>query len=360
MTLALPDYEGSPGRINRADVAVPGSGLIEWAAKADAAARIARGLAGTSFVPESLRIRDATTGQLDLDLTVMQVTAALLKGEELALPPMASLGAIDVIPPGSGVPALRGAALGALLHQHGHHYWVVEQNASRCTLRGRRRDALPDEPDAEARWDTDRARNLVGPQKMNDPRGNWKRQPATMLYWRALADLTRQIAPEVMLGLPMLAEEAGDEPDDEPGQNGQRPAGGKGRSRGAPAARTPAAGPTPVAPGGGGEGAAQGSPAPAMITEPQRRKLWAGMGRLGITGREPSLRMVSQWVGRDVASSNDLTEAEASKVLDAIKSAEDQLAVRAAQDQAGEGAQEPGRQEPVPDPPPPDEPDEAP
>jgi hypothetical protein len=361
MTVAWP--EPPPAAAVEPSWVGPGSGLVEWAVKADAANRIARWLAPTAFVPESLRVRDQATGALDVDLTIMQVTAVLLKGDELTLPPMAALEAIDIIPPGSGTPALRAKVLGALLHQRGHHYWTVEQNATRCTLRGRARDALAEQPDEEARWDIDRAKALVGQRKMGDPSGNWRKQPATMLYWRALADLARKIAPEVMLGLPVVDVEVDDDPEDfpdgaAPAPRGQRPRGraaGRGTRPRAAAAPSPPAAPTSAAPGAA---AAPDGEQPPMIEDAQRRALWAGMRDLGITGRDASLRMVSQWIGRQVTSSNDLTKEEAGKALDAITAARDQQAARAAAQQAGEAAeasQAGPDEDPGPDPPAPDE-----
>jgi hypothetical protein len=63
-------------------------------------------------------------------------------------------------------------------------------------------------------------------------------------------------------------------------------------------------------------GAAGGGEAPELCSEGQRRKLWAGMRRLGINGREASLRVMSEWVGREITSSNKLTRDEASAALD--------------------------------------------
>ena len=339
----------------------PGGGLVEWALKADAANRIARWLAPTAFVPESLRVRNQQTGEIDLDLTIMQVTAVLLKGDELTLPPMAALEAIDIIPPGSGTPALRAKVLGALLHQRGHHYWTVEQTATRCTLRGRARGALEGQPDEEARWDIDRAKALVGQRKMGDPSGNWRKQPATMLYWRALADLARKIAPEVMLGLPVVDVEVDDEPEDSPDGAAPAPRGQRQRGRAASGrgtrSRAAAAPIPPTASAAPGVAAApDDGEQPPMIEDAQRRALWAGMRDLGITGRDASLRMVSQWIGREVTSSNDLTKEEAGKALDAITAARDQRAARADAQEAAEAAEasqdtpdDPGPDEPAPD-----------
>jgi hypothetical protein len=362
MTLAMPEpvLAAPPALLDG-----PQGGLIEWALKADAANKIAKWAVGTSFVPETLRVRDQRTGEMDYDLTLAQVTMALMKGDELRLGPMASLESIDIIPPGSGQPALRARVLGALLHQHGHRYWIIEKNSARCILRGRARGAIAEEVDPEVTWDIDRARNLVGAQKFNDPRGNWRKQPETMLYWRALAELSNLIAPEVRLGLPLLDIDVWDMAEEEPAPAPARKRAAAAKPRAAPARRAAAAPPA--------EQEQQGEPAVPMMADPQRRKMWAGMRELGIEGRDASLRMVSEWLTaaqppgsppRQVGSSTELTAADGDVVLDAIKAAKDERARRAAVDEAqaaAEGPQQPERQAEHPDDDPgPDEPEPGP
>ena len=64
------------------------------------------------------------------------------------------------------------------------------------------------------------------------------------------------------------------------------------------------------------------------------------MRDLGITDRAEALATVSGWVGRDISSSNQLTEAEASDALRAAAAAKDRAAARAGQDDAAEAPQE--------------------
>ena len=84
--------------------------------------------------------------------------------------------------------------------------------------------------------------------------------------------------------------------------------------------------------------------------------MWAGLRDLGITDRDACLRVISDWLGRDVASSTSLTEAEAGTVLDKIREGRDQLAQRQAAEQAAAAAEagqpepgDPGADEPAPD-----------
>lgn len=338
MTLAV--YEGGPA----------GRSLVSWGAEAEAAAGIARALAGTAFIPDSLKVRD-DRNQLDFDATVAQVAAALLTGQELGMSPMASLRSIDVIPPGSGSPALRAAALRGLIQQHGHEIWVVEATSTRAVVRGIRAGSGITQ---ESIWTIDRARKM-GLRGFNDPKGSWQRQPSAMLVARATAETARWIASDVILGLPYISEELQDQDPDEPIDGGvvmppQPPAEPRRRTRRrsstAPAADATASPSPPQAPipeSGDRQGEDdQGQPAAESpkIKPKQRAALWAGLKRMGLTGRDEALAAVSGWVGREVASSNDLTEAEASTALGALSAEEDRRAAREAQDQAAAEPQE--------------------
>src|SRR5215475_6302096 len=182
------------------DLELASRSLEAWAAEAEAAAGIARSLVTTAFFPDTLRVRDED-GRVDIDASVAQGAAALLTGQEVGLAPMASFRSIDVIPPGSGSPAIRANAMRALAISHGHHIWPAEMTDTRCVMRGRRADADLADPPTEVIWTLDRAGRLAV-RGFNDPRGAWKRQPRTMLVARATAEIVRLVCPEVLLGLP--------------------------------------------------------------------------------------------------------------------------------------------------------------
>src|SRR5215831_16079393 len=106
----------------------PAVSLRAWAAEAEAAAGIAKALAGTPFVPEQLRRYtnpDAPANKriLDYDGTVATV---MLAGQELGFGPMASLRSITII---KGTVALYAIAARALLLQHGHEIIVKESTS---------------------------------------------------------------------------------------------------------------------------------------------------------------------------------------------------------------------------------------
>jgi hypothetical protein len=305
--------------------------LVAWAAEAEAAAGIARALATTAFLPDSLKVyADAKRTQLDLDATVAQAAAALLTGQELGLSPMASLRSIDVIPPGSGSPALRAAALRGLVQHHGHDIWIVESTQTRAVVRGVRAGT---DIVQESVWTLDRAKRLRV-RGYADPNGSWQRQPGVMLVARATAEVARWIASDVLLGLPYIAEEIGDESGagDEPVPEGDASANHSPGAR--PRRRATRAGRSPARPGGAlalpvanPETTGESAPAGPPITGSQRARLWAGLKRLGLTDRDEALDAISRWIGRGVTSSNDLTTAEASVALEAIQGEQDRRTV---------------------------------
>jgi len=324
----------------------PGS-LVAWAAEAEAAAGIARALATTAFLPDSLKVyRDPKRTNLDLDATVSQAAAALLTGQELGLSPMASLRSIDVIPPGSGSPALRAAALRGLVQHHGHDIWIVESTQTRAVVRGVRAGT---DIVQESVWTLDRAKRLRV-RGYADPNGSWQRQPGVMLVARATAEVARWIASDVLLGLPYIAEEIGDEngtgdgepvaegdatTNHRPGVRARRQSSTARPRRRSPGARPGGALALPSATERTGEQAPTGPP----ISGSQRARLWAGLKRLGLTDRDQALEAISEWIGRSVSSSNDLTGAEAGVALTAIQNEQDRRAA-AEQDAADRAAAE--------------------
>jgi hypothetical protein len=264
---------------------------------------------------------------------------------------MAALRSIDVIPPGSGSPALRAVALRALLQQHGHDLWVVESTDSRAIVRGRRSGEAEAYP-TDSVWTMDRAKRL-GVRGFNDPKGSWVRQPKVMLVARATAEMARWIASDVLLGLPYIAEEIGDDDldgagqpaadggagDAAPGRQPRRPA----TKRRSPQRRT--GGDLRALPPGAGTGdgdsatpeadSEPAAPQQPMINARQRARLWAGLKGLGLTDRDEALAAVSRWIGgREVTSSNSLTAAEASQALKAIDDEQLRREARAAAEQA--------------------------
>jgi len=311
--------------------------LAQWASRMADAARIASTFAATPFVPASLRVwtrrPDATNrrdpGELDVPGTVAVVTAALLTGAEVGIPPMAALRSIDVI---DGAPAIRALALRALVLRAGHQLWVAESTSTRAIVTGIRAGTSRAQTST---WTRERAKDagLLG-------KPNWTRHPAAMLVSRATAECARWVAPEVLLGLPYAVEELtdGDTSTTDEVSQPDTPAPARRRVARKPKGITPA----PESEGATGVSASHlgdeppldAAPAPldtgqatAVDTEPsdpdgmspqQRSLMHVLFGQLGMTDREDRLELVRDIIDRDIASSNELASGEASLVLDVL------------------------------------------
>jgi len=140
---------------------------------------LAQRIAGTEFVPKSLRNRPEA------------VLAALLSGAERGLGAMESLRSVHVI---EGVPSLSAEAMRALVFAAGHDIQILETTAVKATVVGRRAGADTTSPPFT--WTMDKARRARLSQ-----RDNWTKYPEAMLLARASADLCRAWFPDVVAGL---------------------------------------------------------------------------------------------------------------------------------------------------------------
>jgi hypothetical protein len=319
--------------------------LVAWAHQAEAAASIARQLAATSFIPDQIKVWEHPEqarypdkrGHLELEATVAQVTAVFLAGQELGFKPMASLRAFTVI---RGQVAMYALAARALLLKHGHEIVIrPESNSERAIVDGRRAGA---EQWQRSTWDIARARLAKlypGPDN-----GNWVRQPKAMLIARATAEVSRWVAADALLGLPVMVEELeGEQGADgqgaiaaiEPGTlpDGAAPAPKRAKRKPPSTARA-------ALPSGPPAAEIPPEPVPPQRTLKENTKkrtaMFAALTAIGVTDREEARGMIAAWLGHPVASSNDLTEADANVVIEraeAIKS----IAATDQGEPAGEG-----------------------
>lgn len=162
--------------------------LAEWAQDAEVAFQLATQLAKTSFVPSTMRGK------------VHDITACLLAGNELGLPPMAAMKAMDVI---HGTPGLRAHAMRGLVQSHGHEVEVMASTDTACQVRGRRAGT---ETWQTSTWTIARAQ-LAGYVAKN---GMYKTNPTDMLSARATGEVCRWIASDVLHGVPYTPEELRD------------------------------------------------------------------------------------------------------------------------------------------------------
>lgn len=267
--------------------------LGAWAESAIAAHEVASSLVQTSFVPQAFRGKPH------------EATAAILAGAEVGLSPMASLRSFDVI---QGTAAARAMTLRAIVQSQGHEMILTESTATRAKMRGRRRGS-----DAwqEVVWTIDRARDL---QLLG--KDNWKKQPAAMLVARASSELARLIAADAILGIGYTVEELDDGADPQTQPTEAVETGGTRRMSLATISQ-------PDEAEEHNPDDAQDVDATATLLNPQSalgRKMFALMNDHGTTERADRLALVAQITGREVASSKEMTEAEAQQVCDELES----------------------------------------
>ena len=312
------------------------------------ALQFAEVIASTQFVPPGLR------GKPDA------ILAAIMYGAELGLGPMQALSKIAVI---DGRPSLSAEAQRGLIRAAGHRIWTVELTNTRCILAGQRQG---DDRSEEVSWTMDDAKRagLSG-------KSNWRAYPRQMLLARATADLARLLFSDVLGGFPAtedLLEETGTEasptatvssgaeksPPTRRRRRAQTPPQAAEAVAPEPVAAAPE--PTPQPPEPTTATAAEDPPAegddaalleaersaeeqasdqklradleasaeaaagePELISGEQRKKMQALFRERDVTDREARLAYVSTVARRKVASSNDLTIAEAGRVIDALE-----------------------------------------
>lgn len=161
--------------------------LADWAQEARAAAALAASLCKTSFVPEHFRNKPEET------------TAAILTGCELGLPPVAALRAIFVF---KGVPGMYAKTMQAVVQRQGHEVWIPEQSDEKVVVKGQRRGS---EHVYETTWTPARVEKAG---LTTNPL--YKKSPQQMMVARGLAEISRQVDPGALLGIPYSVEEIED------------------------------------------------------------------------------------------------------------------------------------------------------
>lgn len=272
--------------------------LTEWAAEARAAGAIAKSLCDTTFVPKHFRGAPAET------------TAAILTGFEVGLPPMAALRSIYVI---GGTPAMYAATMRALVISKGHEIWIEESTDTRVIMAGRRKGS---DIVQRVTWTMDRAKKAG---LLSNP--HYTKNPQNMLTARCSAELCRLIAPDVIHGIPHAVEELDDSA--EPSTAADVEPAPKPKKRTAQRAQPePAAEPefeTDAVPVSAVPAPPAGDAAPkGDVTPSQLKMLHALFNGAGISDRAERLAYVTQQIGREVGSSNELSRDEASRVIDAL------------------------------------------
>lgn len=280
-----------------------GGRLIAWAQAAQAANQLAKALVQTTFVPAAFKGN------------VGDATATILMGDELGLSPLASLRSIYAV---HGTPALYARTMVALVQAHGHEVWTELDTPAKVIVKGQRKGS----PHIEtSEWTLDRARKAGYTNNKK-----YDTSPQEMLYAKAASTVCRKIAADVLAGVPYSVEDL----------ELEQPAAtttvtrSERKSTAQRAKPEPPVAPEPdlepeVTPEPVADPEPELAPTPepespaAGITRAQSAKLHAVFGELGITDRGDKLSMVSRIVGRQVASSTELTKSEASRLIDELE-----------------------------------------
>lgn len=156
--------------------------------------QLAQTLARTSFVPKDFQ------GKPD------QITAGLMFGREIGIPPVTMMQNMVVI---HGRVGMYAEQLRAMILAAGHEYEITESTSDRCEITGRRKGS--------DRWQTfaytmDQAK-LAGLYAQNE---QYRKRPTEMLLARASGIMAHAMFPDVIRGMGAVEELEGQEPDDQP------------------------------------------------------------------------------------------------------------------------------------------------
>ena len=277
----------------------------EWLELFFETAKAAEVLAGTDFVPTTMKGKPA------------QVAAAMMKGYELDIDPLDALGNIFSV---HGRIGFYAEFMRRRIIQAGHEIRFVETNDTRAVIEGRRR--------GEDEW----TRVTFTAQQAKNAKIDLGGYPEDKLVARATSRLCKRKFPEVLSGAAIaedlmdeapatsvrVTSERADVSEDapEPG-TAQR----KRRTRRTPAEQ-PAAESAPPAdtapvdapPLPGDEPAAE-----PLSTTAQQQKLAILLDKSGVTDRDDKLAYLGEQFGRPFASSKELTRREASDLIDYLE-----------------------------------------
>lgn len=269
----------------------------------DTKIRYAQALAGASLLPAQYRDRPAN------------VLLAMELGDALGIPPIQAINGIHVI---EGKPSASADLIASLVRRAGHKLRVTVNDAESWATA---QIIRADDPDFtyESRWDEAKAKaaGLWG-------KGNWSKHPGQMLRSRAITEVCRMGASDALYGVVYTPDELGADTNAEGDvvvtQLPAEPAAAVKPPSLADAVASHQAvnQPAETVYDMGSHESEQTEPTP--ITRPQLTKL-AILIKEHQMQRDEALGFYHSTTGREVASSKDLTKAEAHAVIDALESA---------------------------------------
>lgn len=275
-----------------------GVDLIRWAQQASAVHGLSKALASTSFIPESFRGKPE------------EITAAILFGSSLGLDPMIAL---QTITPIQGRPTISANGMRGLAQSAGVKFRLEEQNDTRVVMSAM---GPGDAGWTQAAWTMDRAKKMGLTTKTN-----WQKMPQAMLVARCTSELCRLVAANVLLGLPYSTEEMQD------GVEPVEPPAPVKTATTRTVKREPIEGPRAAVQPEVVHALQEAPPetvelpddTTGSVTISTRTALMASFNERGLRARTERLAKVSQLLGREVASVNQITEDEGRQIISQLK-----------------------------------------
>ncbi|MDK8450969.1 hypothetical protein [Corynebacterium mastitidis] len=157
--------------------------LVRQAEAMEAAHKLATALCNTQMVPQVFR------GKPD------DAAAAILYGAELGLKPQQALQQVFVV---HGQPAIYARTMAGLLKAKGYTFETVESTDESVTVTG----TSPRGEMETSTWSIDRAKKAGYTSNKK-----YASDPQAMLYAKALSEVCRKLAPDVLLGIRYAAED---------------------------------------------------------------------------------------------------------------------------------------------------------
>lgn len=247
----------------------------------------ARAVSVAAMLPDNYRNKPA------------DIMLAVGLGQSMGLSPAESLYRISVI---KGKPTASAELIAANVRKAGHRLRVSgdDSSATATIIRA-------DDPDYEFTV----TRDIAWAQKMGlHDQPNYRKQPGTMLQWRAITAVARLACPEALYGVAYSSEEMGDLPDT--------------RSGGLAAALSTTAeqvhdgstGPLPDLPESAYPDDALPLPTDVLLNTSSKlaKAMYASIHEAGVPEDE-RIAWLSNVIGREIGSSKEMTEDEARMVL---------------------------------------------
>lgn len=239
------------------------------------------------------------------------VLYAIEFGRAIGVEPIVAINQVHII---EQKPSASSALISSLVRRAGHRLRIwVERDDRGQLVKVVATIVRHDDADFEfrAEWTMDRA-NTAGVTG----KSVWKAYPEAMLKARAITEVAREACEEALNGIGYTPEELGADQNSD-GSWVVTDAVPARQNRPGQTIRDAVA--TPVAVTPEPEPPVEQGVAERMISQPQLKMMGALMRKHGLTDRDTALGFVGEVIGRDIESRNDLTRAEAGRVIDALE-----------------------------------------